>query len=244
MERSFGTDFSDVRVHEDSSARAIGAAAFTRGADIHFAPGKFSPHAGAGQRLLAHELTHVVQQRAGRVRGTQVGGMSLNTSPALEAEADRQGAKAASGEPATVRASGAAAPQASAGVVQAQPGLDDLPPELLLKIAHHATGSSGPETSDIRPETTADPRTHIALAGVNQNLRNIASGGDPRTLAVAQARAQGRPAALGAALAAHPLNDPFRARIGGDFNPGNAFTRARAAAARKRRKTRVAQIEG
>ena len=63
MESGFGTDFSGVRVHADSpSASKIQARAFTHGSDIHFAPGQFQPDSPGGQHLLAHELTHVVQQ--------------------------------------------------------------------------------------------------------------------------------------------------------------------------------------
>lgn len=66
MEQYFGHDFSRVRVHNDGaaarSAQAISADAFTVGSDIVFAPGKYSPETPVGQRLLTHELTHVVQQ--------------------------------------------------------------------------------------------------------------------------------------------------------------------------------------
>ena len=68
MESRFGSDFSGVRVHTDS--RAVGAAgtlnaqAFTRGQDIYFGDGRYQPDTPSGQRLLAHELTHVVQQEA------------------------------------------------------------------------------------------------------------------------------------------------------------------------------------
>lgn len=66
MEDSFGTDFSSVRVHPDSSkAPEVGALAYTQGTDIHFAPGQFKPDTTAGQELLGHELTHVVQQAEG-----------------------------------------------------------------------------------------------------------------------------------------------------------------------------------
>lgn len=62
----FGADFSNVRVHTDAAghaaARRFGALAFTVGNDIAFAPGQYDPHGASGQRLLAHELTHVVQQ--------------------------------------------------------------------------------------------------------------------------------------------------------------------------------------
>lgn len=69
MEQAFGTDFAGVRAHTDAEAdtlnRALGARAFTAGQDIFFRRGNYDPAGRAGQRLLAHELTHVVQQDAG-----------------------------------------------------------------------------------------------------------------------------------------------------------------------------------
>jgi hypothetical protein len=66
MEKAFGYDFSRVRVHHDSEAgsisREINALAFTHGRDIYFGSGMYKPNDTAGRRLLAHELTHVVQQ--------------------------------------------------------------------------------------------------------------------------------------------------------------------------------------
>jgi Domain of unknown function (DUF4157) len=63
MERGFGASFSDVRVHVDSPfPDEVAAAAFTTGTDIHFAPGVYAPGTRTGDHLLAHELTHVVQQ--------------------------------------------------------------------------------------------------------------------------------------------------------------------------------------
>jgi len=66
MESRFANDFSRVRVHADGraaeSARAVQARAYTVGSDIVFAGGAYRPHTSDGQRLLAHELTHVVQQ--------------------------------------------------------------------------------------------------------------------------------------------------------------------------------------
>ena len=65
MENSFGRDFSQVRLHTDSEAATmssnIHAKAFTHGNDIYFNHGQFSPETAEGQRLVAHELTHVVQ---------------------------------------------------------------------------------------------------------------------------------------------------------------------------------------
>lgn len=69
MEGAFGADFADVRVHAGSSSdalnRSLNARAFTVGSDVFFAKDQFSPASGGGQRLLAHELAHVVQQGGG-----------------------------------------------------------------------------------------------------------------------------------------------------------------------------------
>lgn len=68
MEPRFGHDFSRVRVHTDAkaaeSARAVNALAYTVGRDVVFDAGQYAPRTPAGQGLLAHELTHVVQQRS------------------------------------------------------------------------------------------------------------------------------------------------------------------------------------
>ncbi len=95
MESAFGADFSSVRVHVGPQAERIGAIAFTSGADIYFAPGRYQPETPAGRRLLGHELAHVVQQRQGRVRNP-AGGVAIVQDAALEAEADRMGDRAAS----------------------------------------------------------------------------------------------------------------------------------------------------
>lgn len=70
MEPRFGRDFSGVRVHTDSqasrSARAVNALAYTVGRDVVFGAGQYAPKTAEGQGLLAHELTHVVQQGQGQ----------------------------------------------------------------------------------------------------------------------------------------------------------------------------------
>jgi hypothetical protein len=67
MEQAMGKDFSDVRVHSDSDAdslsRSVQAKAFTTGKDIFFRSGEYQPGSTEGNKLLAHELTHVVQQQ-------------------------------------------------------------------------------------------------------------------------------------------------------------------------------------
>lgn len=100
MESSFDTDFSSVNIHKNSSsATDVGALAYAQGNDVHFAPGQYNPNSQEGQELLGHELTHVVQQRQGRVQGTQnKGGENINEDKSLEKEADEKGEKAAKGE--------------------------------------------------------------------------------------------------------------------------------------------------
>ncbi len=71
MEQAFGADFSGVKVHTDAKSdqlnQSIQARAFTTGPDVFFRQGEYNPGSKSGQELLAHELTHVVQQN-----GTQV----------------------------------------------------------------------------------------------------------------------------------------------------------------------------
>jgi hypothetical protein len=95
IEAFFQADFSDVRVHVGPEASSIGALAFTHGTDLYFGPGQYAPETPQGQRLLGHELTHVVQQRAGRVRNPLGSGVAVIQDPALEAEAERMGIRAA-----------------------------------------------------------------------------------------------------------------------------------------------------
>src|SRR5690349_8583194 len=72
MERAFGADFSSVRVHSDlaahDAAESLGAHALTIGTDIFFHAAAYRPGTPTGDRLLAHELAHVVQQADGRPR--------------------------------------------------------------------------------------------------------------------------------------------------------------------------------
>jgi hypothetical protein len=67
MEGEFKTDFSKVRIHIGEKAiqmtNMIQAHAFTHGYDIYFNAGRYQPYTSSGKRLLAHELTHVVQQK-------------------------------------------------------------------------------------------------------------------------------------------------------------------------------------
>ncbi|MEH2135719.1 eCIS core domain-containing protein [Nostoc sp.] len=72
MEQAFGADFSRVKVHTDGQSdqlnQSIQARAFTTGQDVFFRQGEYNPGSRGGQELLAHELTHVVQQNGGAVQ--------------------------------------------------------------------------------------------------------------------------------------------------------------------------------
>jgi hypothetical protein len=92
FEPRFGRDFSDVRVHTgpeaDEAARSIDAEAFTYGSDVVFASNNYQPHTSRGRELLAHELTHVVQQDGGTHRQGGGGGFRRHggrTGPASRA---------------------------------------------------------------------------------------------------------------------------------------------------------------
>lgn len=75
MEQAFGADLSAVRVHTDSRiAPAIGATAFTYGNQVHFASGAYDPRSARGQHLVAHEVTHTLQQGGGQQGGGRQGG--------------------------------------------------------------------------------------------------------------------------------------------------------------------------
>ncbi|MDZ7963402.1 MAG: DUF4157 domain-containing protein [Nostoc sp. DedSLP03] len=80
MEQAFGADFGSVRVHTDAQSNrlneSIQARAFTTGQDVFFRQGEYSPGSDAGKELLAHELTHVVQQN-----GSAVQPKSLHVAP-------------------------------------------------------------------------------------------------------------------------------------------------------------------
>ena len=95
MESRLGADFSDVRVHTDASAtesaRSFGAQAYTVGSDVVVQADRWAPDTDAGRHLLAHELTHVVQQKAGPVDGTPTGdGVALSDpGDRFEQEAER-----------------------------------------------------------------------------------------------------------------------------------------------------------
>ena len=113
MEGRLGADFGDVRVHTDDkaheSAKAVHAHAYTVGSDVVFQRGGYDPSSTAGRTTLAHELTHVVQQRSGPVDGTPAAGGIRVSDPSdrfeREASANAERAMSDTAEAAPVSAS-------------------------------------------------------------------------------------------------------------------------------------------
>ncbi|MGW9024482.1 eCIS core domain-containing protein [Streptomyces sp. NPDC055722] len=91
MRTAFGQDFSDVRVHTDAaadeSAHAVGAQAYAVGHDIVFAAGRFAPHTEDGERLLTHELGHVLEQR---ISGRRLARQPVHQQVAAPTQADQR----------------------------------------------------------------------------------------------------------------------------------------------------------
>ncbi|MCT7989849.1 eCIS core domain-containing protein [Laspinema olomoucense] len=101
MEGAFGADFSGVRVHTNNTAdtlnRSLSARAFTTGNNIFFKQGEYNPSSSSGKELLAHELTHVVQQSGGQIAnqvvptgGTVVKRKAQLNSAALQKQAQNK----------------------------------------------------------------------------------------------------------------------------------------------------------
>lgn len=103
MEARLGHDFGDVRVHDDTrahdSAVSVNANAYTVGSNIVFQRDRYDPGSDAGKLTLAHELTHVVQQRSGPVDGTPTGGGITVSDPGdrFEREASANAERVMSG---------------------------------------------------------------------------------------------------------------------------------------------------
>lgn len=100
MERALGADFRGVRIHTGDGdgvlANALGAHAFTLGEHVAFASGRYAPDTGATERLVAHELTHVIQQRRGLSGSILAAGIG-HPGDVYEREADQAAERVGAG---------------------------------------------------------------------------------------------------------------------------------------------------
>lgn len=135
LEPSFGYDFSQVRVHTDdqaaSSAESLNARAYTVGSDIVFGAGAYAPASREGQRLIAHELAHVVQQSAGASPAPTGPDLAVSRpGDSLEVAANTMAGQAIAGQPvAAAQASAPAVQREAAEEEEEQPPPEEVPEE-------------------------------------------------------------------------------------------------------------------
>jgi len=175
MESRFGHDFSQVRVHADAraaqSAAAVNALAYTVGSQVVFGTGRYEPSSPEGRRLIAHELTHVVQQRGASEREGVV------DDPGAEFEADRNARLVEAAGAATVRHG------AGRGALQRQPhgggaggGLDADDQKIVDSAQHEASSfhcNVGPILWGILHKHFPDDTRKIAGTGCETALPGL-----------------------------------------------------------------------
>jgi M6 family metalloprotease-like protein len=170
MEPRFGHDFSKVRVHTDTrateSAHAVNALAYTVGPQIVFGAGHYRPGTTTGRQLLAHELTHVVQQQ-----GQPSAGHSLRVGPssdAYEAEAERAASTATShGAPHTTEHAPGVIQRKEADPIRAQP---------------HTQGSTGRKSKRLLVVLWDPHRTDQGQRPTAQQISEAIFGSQPTSL--------------------------------------------------------------
>ena len=176
MEPRFGHDFSRVRIHVDGaaadSARAVGAHAYTLGQHIVFGAGQYHPQTDAGRRLLAHELTHVVQQGPGVAASPVAVGPAEDSA---EREAEALAARAVDGGPLTSRTG------ASHRLLQRQPCRALLDEPEVARVngvdAHRAIGA------DFEAQAGGNAR-HPTIPGGSFSAYRTTCGDDPEPTTV------------------------------------------------------------
>ncbi|MEW2065917.1 DUF4157 domain-containing protein [Streptomyces sp. NPDC007346] len=160
MESRMGADFSDVRIHHDDaaheSAKGVGAHAYTVGNDVVFQRDAYDPSSSQGRTTLAHELTHVIQQRNGPVEGTEAPGGIRVSDPSdrfereAVANAERVLADPAPAAPAAPVA--AAAPAAPAVQRTATEDEDEEPADVQGSFVQRAEEKKPEEEEEASPE--------------------------------------------------------------------------------------------
>jgi hypothetical protein len=161
MEAAHGRDFSDVQIHTDTkaveSARSVQAHAYTVGNHIVFGEGRYQPDTAEGRHTLAHELTHVGQQRDGDVDGTSAGGGIKVSDPGdrFEREAEANAARISAG---------------GGGAAEAPPT-----PVAAPAVQRHEDEEAPVQRQGAGEEETEEPEAEAGAAG------EVAAGADQAT---------------------------------------------------------------
>ncbi len=214
LEPSFGQDLSSVRVHTDApaarSAEAVSAKAYTVGDHIVFGAGQYAPHTDAGTHLLAHEVTHVVQQSQG-----------LSRSPDEEIKVQRDETDNGPGTAGSAAAASAGSPPpagsaAGSGLI-AEDGAGTLDPKQMYKSAF--LGALRAAVDQVVDETVTDMVDRIAAGPIVAARFAMYSGKDARSLE--QEIKSQAPGAQGAASAA-ALIPPVAAKVRADIEADKA----------------------
>lgn len=153
MESRLGQDFGDVRIHTgakaDESAASVNAHAYTVGSDVVFSSGQYAPETPSGMRTLAHELTHVVQQRSGPVDGTEAqGGIKVSDPGDKFERAAERTADRVMGEPSASVTSSESGQAAGAVQREALPGEEEKKDEEIQTLAIQRAASTDDELED------------------------------------------------------------------------------------------------
>ncbi|MFF2188037.1 DUF4157 domain-containing protein [Streptomyces sp. NPDC058155] len=161
MENRMGADFSDVRVHNDGaaheSAKGVGAHAYTVGNSVVFQRDAYDPSSPQGRTTLAHELTHVIQQREGPVEGTEAPGGIRVSDPSdrfereAVANADRVLADTPSAVPTTTSDGASASTPATAAVQRAATEDEEEQPADVQGSFVQRAATDGPEEEEEAP---------------------------------------------------------------------------------------------
>lgn len=157
MEPRFGQDLGGVRVHADAkaaaSARAVNALAYTVGRDVVFGAGQYAPGTGDGKRLIAHELTHVVQQ-----------GMTLRRAPdvlPISEPRDASEQEAASSAEAVVRGESVQALQSDGALLRREP-TDAGATDAQARDSGASQADAGTVQADAAPDASASAQAGAA----------------------------------------------------------------------------------
>ena len=160
MEAGLGADFSDVRIHTDAraaaAAAAIAAKAYTVGNEVVFGHGFFNPDRAEGKHILAHELTHVLQQRTAPMPAVGIGSEVAvsNPSDSFEQEAEATATRILSG-PRRVDSSGDSGSGAAARTVP----LAGSPSVSRVTVARQVSNDAASATHSPPQQNAATPPT-------------------------------------------------------------------------------------